>query len=496
MTIPAYILTRVSSEDQASDEKTSLSEQERACREYADAEGFEVIEVFSDDVSGKYGLDERPNGRRLLAALDRLPAGTPVITIVARLDRLARSVVKGLEDIQTLTDPKRDRSLVILDSPIGKGALDTTDEQGEMMLTILLAFAQYERRLIATRMEIGRSGKARKGLWSGGQPPLGWTTTEEGKVVIDETEGDTVRRLFALAVAEGQNPTKVAATLTAEGHKTKRGGSWGWSQVVEVLSREAYVGEIGLTKTHSGETFKIEAPAIVSPEVFEAAAKILTARKRRKAGAASAADAGKPRGWKYGLAGRAFHVHADDRVLLHGELRRSLRRYRCSEPTVCSGFGSRENGVTLKSIEARTIETVVLEALLGMLADPDRLAEYQADYDRAAVAEYGGASAVLDMKSKLADLADRIAVEAKAVSIGEMLAGSTEAEAAAAAESAVTVLQAEQAATTEALARAEDREAQRLSVMVTVDELLSGTIVDTAPGPEGIDPSTPIMAEE
>jgi hypothetical protein len=187
-------------------------------------------------------------------------------------------------------------------------------------------------------------------------------------------------------------------------------------------------------------------------------------------------------------------LHSDGTLHpLYGETPKKVRRYRCGGRKVCIGFGASANGSTIKSIEARLLETVTLEALLGMLADPERLAEYQADYDAAAVAEYGGASAVLDMKSKLADLADRIAIEGKAVSIGEMLAGSTEAEAAVAAGEAVEALQAEQAATAQALARAEDREAQRLGVRRTVDELLTMTI--GTPGPEGIDPTTPLSQE-
>ena len=104
----------------AADEKTSLDEQERACRKYAARHGWEVLEVFADEVSGKYGLAERPSGRRLLDALAGMPPGSEVVTIVAKLDRLARSVVKGLGDIETLTDKVRGRKLVILNTPLAK----------------------------------------------------------------------------------------------------------------------------------------------------------------------------------------------------------------------------------------------------------------------------------------------------------------------------------------------------------------------------------------
>ncbi len=467
----------------AADEKTSLDEQERACRKYAARHGWEVLEVFADEVSGKYGLAERPSGRRLLDALAGMPPGSEVVTIVAKLDRLARSVVKGLGDIETLTDKVRGRKLVILNTPLGE--MDTTTPEGELMLTNLLAFAQYERRLIAARMETGRAGKARRGGWSGGMPPLGFTTDEKGALVIDEEEASTIRRMFALTVSESLSPAQVTDTLKAEGRTTKGGGAWRHTQILEALARPIYSGG-GITKTHGGETFTIEAPALVDSEVFEAAAKILASRKRKTSGG-NQGNEGKPRGWKYGLAGRIFHDHDGTLVKMFGETAKGLRRYRCSERPACAGFG-RRMGSVVKSIEARLIETSSLEAVLGMLDDPERLAEYQATYDAEAVAEYGGETAVHRMRAKVGELADLIGIEAKATFRSELLAGASDADAQKAAEAAVDILKAEQSETRAAIARAEDREAQRLSVKVTIDELMNATI--GTQGPEGIDPTT------
>ena len=482
----AGIYVRVSSAEQAADGTTSIENQENRARAYAEAQGWTVSEVFVDPgVSGSIPLEERPAGRRLILAVDR---GEIDAVVVLKVDRFSRAI-GGSEILRGWRD--RDIAFAAVVE-----SFDTSTPAGRMMLNLLLTFAEFERDRIAERMEDGRTEKARLGLWSGGQPPLGWTA-HDGKLVIDDTEADTVRRLFALTVAEGFTPAGAAATLTAEGRKTKRGGAWRHSQVIEALGREAYAGA-GLSKTHQGETFAIEAPAIISSEVFEAAQKVLAVRTRRLGGGGGerTPDGQKrPRGWRYGLAGRAFHLHEDGSLHpLYSETPKKVRRYRCGGRDVCVGFGAAPNGSTIKSIEARSLETVTLEALLGMLDDPSRLAEYQADYDAAAVAEYGGWDAVLGMKAKLVDLAERIAVEAKAVVISETLAGSTEAEASAAAKRAVTALQTEQAATAQALGRAENREAQRLSVKVTIDELMNATI--GTQGPEGIDPTTPLYGED
>src|SRR5687767_11661490 len=75
---------RVSTERQAT-EGLSLPEQERRIRAYADAQGWELVEVYTDaGISGK--RDERPALRRLLGELDGIDR-----LIIPKLDRLGRS---------------------------------------------------------------------------------------------------------------------------------------------------------------------------------------------------------------------------------------------------------------------------------------------------------------------------------------------------------------------------------------------------------------------
>jgi DNA invertase Pin-like site-specific DNA recombinase len=75
---------RVSTERQAT-EGLSLGEQERRIRAYAEAHGWELVEVFADrGISGR--RDDRPALKRLLAELHRIDR-----LIIPKLDRLGRS---------------------------------------------------------------------------------------------------------------------------------------------------------------------------------------------------------------------------------------------------------------------------------------------------------------------------------------------------------------------------------------------------------------------
>lgn len=136
-----YGYARVSTQGQARD-GTSLEDQTRKLK----AAG--AVEVFADAFTGT--LRDRPQLDALLANLR--PGDTIVVT---KLDRMARSTLQGLELIQELTE--RDVTVNILDfgGPISKKPAD------QLRLTMLLAFAQYERDMIIERT---REGKERARL--------------------------------------------------------------------------------------------------------------------------------------------------------------------------------------------------------------------------------------------------------------------------------------------------------------------------------------------
>ena len=52
MTKRAAIYSRVSTAEQAEDDKTSLAEQERLCREYCHEKGYDVLNSYQDIASG------------------------------------------------------------------------------------------------------------------------------------------------------------------------------------------------------------------------------------------------------------------------------------------------------------------------------------------------------------------------------------------------------------------------------------------------------------
>ena len=89
-TTKAVIYCRVSSKKQVS-EGAGLESQEHRCREYAQAQGYEVEAVFPDDASGGGDFMNRPGMVALLAYLEAR-SDTDFVIIFDDLKRFARDI--------------------------------------------------------------------------------------------------------------------------------------------------------------------------------------------------------------------------------------------------------------------------------------------------------------------------------------------------------------------------------------------------------------------
>src|SRR5258708_12468003 len=66
---------------------------------------------------------------------------------------------------------------------------------GRLTLNVLLSFAQFEREVTSERIRDKIAASKRKGLWVGGNLPLGYEM-KDGKIAIVEEEAELVRWIF------------------------------------------------------------------------------------------------------------------------------------------------------------------------------------------------------------------------------------------------------------------------------------------------------------
>ena len=143
-----------------------------------------VPERYVDDgYSG--GNVARPAFERLMGDVN---SGRVDVICVYKLDRLSRSLLDFAQLVDALE--KRGVSLVSITQQFS-----TATSLGKLTLGILMSFAEFERANIAERTRDKVMSTRRRGMWTGGRPPLGYDVVDKA-LVINKTEAETVRVIF------------------------------------------------------------------------------------------------------------------------------------------------------------------------------------------------------------------------------------------------------------------------------------------------------------
>ncbi len=208
----AYL--RVSTDEQA-DSGAGLTAQQSAVEAEAARRGWVLVAVEVDAGASGKSMTGRP---ALAAALDAVTAGEADVLLVAKLDRLSRSLL----DFASLMARSEAEgwSLVALDLGV-----DTSTPAGEFMASVMASAAQWERRIIGQRTRDALAVKQQQGVRLG-----------RPRLIPDEV---------ALAIrrhrASGLSVRAIAARLTADGIATANGGTrWSASSVQRVLESAAH----------------------------------------------------------------------------------------------------------------------------------------------------------------------------------------------------------------------------------------------------------------
>ena len=224
---------RVSTENQNGGDSFGLETQRDAIIKYCSANGLELIQIYEDPAfSGSLPPLERPG---LHALLDALKAEDITQVIVTRLDRLARDTMLSLWLMKEIK--KLGAELVSIAEP---GRWE--DPTQKLLLTMVAAFAEFEKSLITSRLSSGRKTKARQGGYAGGKAPIGYRSKRGDKTLtLDEEKTNTVKRVFELRDAKPDaSLQKIADILNADGFTTKEDKPFHPMQVKRILDRRTF----------------------------------------------------------------------------------------------------------------------------------------------------------------------------------------------------------------------------------------------------------------
>ena len=359
------IYTRKSSEEGLEQDFNSLHAQREACEAFILSqkhEGWSLQPDLYDDGGYSGGSLNRPALQRLM---DDVQAGKVDVIVVYKVDRLTRSLADFAKIVEIL-----DAKCVSFVSVTQQ--FNTTSSMGRLTLNVLLSFAQFEREVTGERIRDKIAASKKKGMWMGGNLPIGYDARNRS-LVVNDGEAETVRCLFALYLKLG-NVRLVQREAQRIGLKSKHrvdsdgraygGTSFSRGAIYKILSNPIYVGEI----VHKAERYPGSHLPIIDRQLWESVQGLLSDNAARERGQVAAQSPSV-------LAGLIFDEDGDPLTPAHAKNHGRRYRYYVSNTLIRRSSDSdpspgHASGWRLPAAE---IEEVVLTGLQNFLVDQRRL---------------------------------------------------------------------------------------------------------------------------
>lgn len=249
----AALYARVSTIQQT--DKDSIPAQVDALKKYAEEHNYEIQDIYIDDgISGSL-LAERDELQRLLSNVE---AGNIDIILVCKLDRWFRSV-KHYMTVQEILDKHNVPWKTIWES------YETVSPTGRLMVTQMLAFAEYECANTSLRINKTFDYKRQNREILSGKVPFGFKIQDK-HLVIDPEKADIARQVFQTYIDTGG----ISETLRKmDGYglpKTQRA-------MKKMLQNRKYIGECyGIENYHE---------AIIDRDMFDTVQDMLNRNVRQ-----------------------------------------------------------------------------------------------------------------------------------------------------------------------------------------------------------------------
>ena len=275
------LYARVSTTKQA-DKDLSIPDQLRQMRDWCKRNGHAIAKEYVEPGASATD-DRRPEFQQMISDASLKPSPYEVI-VVHSLSRFFRDMIEF-----ALYERRLNKSGCKV---VSITQITSDDSAGQMARQIFSMFDEYQSKETGKHTLRALQENARQGFFNGSKPPFGYKTQEldlpasKGKkkrLVIDEAEAPTVRRIFEL-YDRGLNgaemgPLQIASHLDERGVK-RRGAKWRRNTVQSLLSDSAYMGDYVFNKKDmkaqqikpADQWIQVSIDPIIDRQVFAAVA--------------------------------------------------------------------------------------------------------------------------------------------------------------------------------------------------------------------------------
>jgi DNA invertase Pin-like site-specific DNA recombinase len=205
------------------EESISLELQERACRDYAVGQGYEVVAVESDPgISGRTW--KRPGIAKVMELVESREAEVIILWKWSRLSRSRLDWAVAADKVETFGGRIESATEQV----------DVSTSTGRLARGMLTEFAAFESERIGDTWKETHARRIRNGLPHHGLPRFGYTYTKQAGYAPDETSGPVLRQLYLRFVA-GSTLRELGAYAASEGFEPESG--WREGTLRRILDR-------------------------------------------------------------------------------------------------------------------------------------------------------------------------------------------------------------------------------------------------------------------
>lgn len=204
--------------------------------------GWALVSIYPDEGISGTSLQHRDSFNRMIVDCK---AGKIDLIVTKSVSRFARNIVDCISIVRELASLKR---------PVGvffeTEHIFTLKDNSEMSLSFTATMAQEESHVKSTIMNASLEMRFSHGIVL---TPLllGYDHDNDGNLVINETEAQTVRLIFFMYLY-GYTCQHISDALSKIGCVTKKGNTtWAVGSILQILRNERYCGDILTRKTYT-----------------------------------------------------------------------------------------------------------------------------------------------------------------------------------------------------------------------------------------------------
>ncbi len=201
-----------------------------------DEQSEQVITFIDNGFSG--GNINRDGFQKMMRQVER---GRIDKIIVYRLDRISRSLSDFVDILNTL----KQYNVKFISS---QESFDTSSPYGEMIVKLLMVFAEFERQSIIERVTQSYAHRSELGFYMGGRKPYGFdlepaviNNVKTKKLSPIPEEIEHIRYIYEAYAVQNVTLGRLLKNLTENGIKPLSGGGWTTAKLSTIIKNPIYV---------------------------------------------------------------------------------------------------------------------------------------------------------------------------------------------------------------------------------------------------------------